>query len=551
MSTPGHVAWRLATLALDLLAVDPGGLGGLSIKARAGPVRDTFLAALTRLPAPTLRVHPAMPREALFGGLDLAATLSSGRIVDTAGVLAGGTIPVLAMAERCPSDRAAELAAWMGQTDTPLIALDEGADPGETAPPALLERMAFQVSLDGIGRLEAQPPVTRDIATARDRLENVITPREVSLTLTALAARLGIDSLRAPLLALKAARAHAALENRDKIGEIDVEIAATLVLAPRATVLPEPEDESAEDTPPEPQDQSSGDSDGETPKTPDDILVDAIRPHLPDDLLEILAARKSRLAKGTGAGQARKSNRRGRPLPSRPGKLGQGARVDLVGTLRTAAPWQVLRKRGDGPVKVQPSDIRVKRYEEKSDRLLIFAVDASGSAAMARLAEAKGAVEILLSQAYASRDHVALVAFRGSGADLLLPPTRSLVQTKRRLQALPGGGGTPLAAGLKVAGELALHARAQGLSPTLALLTDGRANIALDGTANRAQAGLDANTMASWLRSEGVPSIVLDTSMRPDKALVQLSKSLSATYLPLPRADARQMGQALSHGLDA
>lgn len=551
MSTPGQDAWRLATLALDLLAVDPGGLGGLSIRARAGPVRDTFLAALTRLPAPTLRLHPAMTREALFGGLDLAATLSAGRIVETPGVLAGESIPVLAMAERCPSDRAAELAAWMDYAETPLITLDEGAEPGESAPPALLERMAFQVSLDAIGRLEAHLPVARDLASAQARLENVITPVDLPLTLTVLAARLGIDSLRAPLLAIKAARAHAALENRLEISEIDIEIAATLVLAPRATVLPEPEEDSANDAPPEPQDQSSGDKEGETQKTPEDILVDAIRPHLPDDLLEILAARKSRMAKGTGAGQARKSNRRGRPLPSRPGKLSQGARVDLVATLRTAAPWQVLRKRGDGPVKVLPSDIRVKRYEEKSDRLLIFAVDASGSAAMARLAEAKGAVEILLSQAYASRDHVALVAFRGTDADLLLPPTRSLVQTKRRLQALPGGGGTPLAAGLKVAGELALHARSQGLSPTLALLTDGRANIALDGTANRAQAGSDAETMAGWLRSEGVPSIVLDTSMRPDKALVQLSKSLAATYLPLPRADARQMGQALSHGLDA
>ena len=87
-------------------------------------------------------------------------------------------------------------------------------------------------------------------------------------------------------------------------------------------------------------------------------------------------------------------------------------------------------------------DIRLRRYEERSDRLLIFTVDASGSAALARLAEAKGAIEILLAEAYARRDHVCLIAFRGTEAELLLPPTRSLVQTKRRLAGLPGGGGT-------------------------------------------------------------------------------------------------------------
>ncbi len=182
-------------------------------------------------------------------------------------------------------------------------------------------------------------------------------------------------------------------------------------------------------------------------------------------------------------------------------------------------------------------------------------MDASGSAAMARLAEAKGAVEVLLAQAYANRDHVSLIAFRGDDADLLLPPTRSLVQTKRRLAALPGGGGTPLAAGLRHAGELAIHARGQGLSPTVALLTDGRANIALDGQANRTAAREDAAAMARWLRAEGIPALVLDTSARPERALNALSKDLGAHYLALPRADAVTMGKTLERaihdGLDA
>ena len=554
MTSPGQAAWADLVLARDLVSIDPKGLGGMALRARAGPVRDQALDLLDRLPDPVARLHPTMPREALFGGLDLTATLSAGRLVETEGLLARPITPVLTMAERCPSERAAELAAWMDATDGALIALDEGAEPGEAAPPALLDRMAFHVTLDGIGRLEAKPPPRRDHSVARDRLADVITPKSAAAILTTIAARLGIDSLRAPTLALRAARAHAALQNRPEIAEIDMETAARLVLAPRAITLPDvPEDA---DQPPEAQDTSdSGQSEQQGPIPPEDILVDAIRPHLPADLLDGRDERTSRSAKGSGAGKKRRSNRRGRPLPSRPGRLGNGARVDLVATLRTAAPWQPLRGRGDGPVKVLPSDIRLRRYEEKSDRLLIFAVDASGSAAMARLAEAKGAVEILLSQAYANRDHVALIAFRGDGADLLLPPTRSLVQTKRRLAGLPGGGGTPLAAGLQAAGDLALHAQGHGLSPTIALLTDGRANIALDGAANRSAAREDAAQMARWLRSEGLPAIVLDTGARPDRALADLARTLAARYLPLPRADARAMstalGQALHDGLDA
>jgi hypothetical protein len=95
-----------------------------------------------------------------------------------------------------------------------------------------------------------------------------------------------------------------------------------------------------------------------------------------------------------------------------------------------------------GLLELRPDDIRLKQAQERSDRVLIFTVDASGSAALARLAEAKGAVELLLAQAYARRDHVALIAFRGDRAEVLLPPTRSLARARRRLADLPGGGGT-------------------------------------------------------------------------------------------------------------
>ena len=101
-----------------------------------------------------------------------------------------------------------------------------------------------------------------------------------------------------------------------------------------------------------------------------------------------------------------------------------------------------------------------------------------GSSALHRLAEAKGAVELLLADCYVRRDSVAVLAFRGRSAELLLPPTRSLVRAKRSLAELPGGGGTPLAAGIDAARELAFAVRRRGDTAVVVVLSDGRANLA-------------------------------------------------------------------------
>jgi magnesium chelatase subunit D len=214
-----------------------------------------------------------------------------------------------------------------------------------------------------------------------------------------------------------------------------------------------------------------------------------------------------------------------------------------------ASPWQVLRKRNDihdRALIVHRSDLRLKRYKEVSDRVLIFIVDASGSSAMARLGEAKGAVELMLAQAYSRRDHVALVVLRGQQAELILPPTRSLTTTKARLRGLPGGGGTPLASGLATALDTALRARRQGMTPSLALLTDGRANIALNGQPDRVQAQADAHQIATAIRAAGIAAVTLDVANRPQPALAELAQAMHSRYVPLPRADARAIAATLA-----
>jgi magnesium chelatase subunit D len=524
------------TAALVVLALEPG-VGGLWLRGRAGPLRDAVAAA-----AGGRRIHPAIGEEALSGGLDLAATLATGRRVLTAGVLEAPLL-ALTMAERAPRGLAARLGQWIDGGGA-LVALDEGTE-DEALAPALADRLGLFVATDGLRQgLDLPDPVA--LAAARERLP-FVEGGAAGAALAEASVALGIVSLRAPLQALAAARALAAYRGADLVADQDLRLAAELVFAPRA--LPPAEAPAAAEPPPPP---DPGEGEATAPQgeaLPQEMILDAVRAALPPDLLaKLAAARAARAARGGGGtGAAQAGNRRGRPLPSRAGRLDGRARIDPVATLRAAAPWQAIRRRltpDRAGLLLRASDLRLRRFEDRSDRVLIFAVDASGSAALARLAEAKGAVELLLAQAYARRDHVALVAFRGETAEVLLPPTRSLVQTKRRLAGLPGGGGTPLAAGLKAAAEVARLARARGMTPTLALLTDGRANIGLDGQPGRARAMEEARQTARLWR--GWPAVVIDTAMRPQPELAALAAEMGATCLPLPRADAARLSAALS-----
>nr|MDJ0852893.1 VWA domain-containing protein [Myxococcota bacterium] len=141
---------------------------------------------------------------------------------------------------------------------------------------------------------------------------------------------------------------------------------------------------------------------------------------------------------------------------------------------------------------------------------------------------------------------VALVAFRGREAELLLPPTRSLIRAKRGLAGLPGGGGTPLAAGLDAAAQLAEAVRRRGGTPLVVMLTDGHANVARDGSAGRARAAEDAQSAARLFRAAGLGALVVDTSPRPQPQARRLADEMDARYLPLPRADSAALCQAVS-----
>ncbi len=165
------------------------------------------------------------------------------------------------------------------------------------------------------------------------------------------------------------------------------------------------------------------------------------------------------------------------------------------------------------------------------------------AAGTARLSESKGAVELLLAQAYVKRAEVALIAFRGDTAEISLPPTRSLARAKRQLAALAGGGGTPMAAGLDLARRLAESERARGRTPLVVVLTDGRANVGGTDKLTPQEAAL---TSARAFAATGLASVFIDCSARPRPEGSALATAMSARYVALPRMDARSVVAAVN-----
>jgi magnesium chelatase subunit D len=433
-----------------------------------------------------------------------------------------------------------------------LVLLDEGED-DEAPPAALLERVGLHVEMAVLhGECAFDVATAAEVDAARARLPRVSASDAQRAAMVEAALRLGAPSLRAPLFALATARALAALEGLDAPSDHEMELALALVLLPRATRLPAAPPE-AEPPPPEPPSDPTTDQRIETSTDEPlaDRLIEATQAALPDGVLELLA--RSALS-GKGAGRARhgtevRTTKHGRAVGSRRGDPRRGPRLDLLATVRTAAPWQRLRGRPmddrTAPLRVVRDDLRVRRLVHRVGTTVIFVVDASGSSALARLNEAKGAVELLLADSYVRRDRVALVAFRGTRAELVLPPTRSLARARRALAGVPGGGGTPLATALDVARALAVAVRRGGGSPLAVLLTDARANVRRDGTGGRPQAEAEAREAARGLAGDGVPALLVDTSARPSPFARELAGAMNATYLPLPSGDPRRVGDAV------
>jgi len=535
-----------------LFAADPVGFGGVICAGQPGPGRDALIARIKTLMGdarPFITIPSHVARDRLEQSLDIAATLAMGRPHFEQGLIARAEtgIALLQGAERLSSDKAACLAAAMdansvaqGWTGFGALICDESHDDHDAVASALKERAAFYIDTRDVSLSQLVPSSVMMPPMGAP----VTVPDSVITELAQTALMLGIHSPRALIFASRAARMIAQWNNRNVVNYDDATLAASLTFEHRATCLPMPM-ESEEQAAPNPSTADANDESQDGPSHHEalsDRILEAIKAHLPEGLLAQLSATAlGRSGRGGGGAQAAKLGKmRGRPVGVRRGDPRNGARLDVIATLRAAAPWQTSRRavsEHHSSVIIRRSDFRIKRFKEKRETTAIFVVDASGSAAIRRLGEAKGAVELILADCYVRRDRVALIAFRGQAAEVLLPPTRSLQRARRSLADLPGGGGTPLASAIGMAAMMADDIRRGGGAVVIVFLTDGRANITRDGVADKARARSEADKAAEMMKLKGLESLVIDLSDRPDSSAKSLADTMDALYVPLPHAD--------------
>ena len=606
------VGMDLAKQALMLLAVDSE-LGGVVIPSAVGSGKSTLARAFADiLPegTPFVELPLNVTEDRLIGGVDLEATLATGVRVVQHGVLSkahGGVLYVDSISLLDSSavshimdaiSRGEVLVEREGLSEVHpakfmLVGTYDPTD-GEVRM-GLLDRIGIIVPFTAQNDYRARKKIvnivlgTRDeedtsdelkmlagfIQAARELLPRVSITDEQIRALIQTAISLGVEGNRVDIFTVRAAIAAAALAQRSDVDEEDMKQAIKLVLIPRATRMPEREaaaDDMPQEEPPE-EEEPEGDDDEAQADTPDaeaeeekketpdmieELMMDAIEMELPDNILNISLASKKKTTTGS-RGEAL-NNKRGRFVRAQPGEM-RTNKVALIPTLISAAPWQETRRR-DSKMAGRPKtallitkdDVKIKRFRDKSGTLFIFMVDASGSMALNRMRQAKGAVASLLQNAYVHRDQVALISFRGKQAQVLLPPSQSVDRAKRELDVLPTGGGTPLASALYLGWETAKQARTKGISQIMfVLITDGRGNIGLqaafDPNAEKMPKELlekEIEALSLSIQADGVASIVIDTQMNylSRGEAPKLAQKLGGRYFYLPNAKAEQIVEA-------
>ena len=548
---------------LTLSSIDPS-LGSLSIKANYSTVREAFLSSFLSLlkPKRLKKIYPFQNPTDFTKSINMIDTLTLGMPKYNEDIFSSDNVAlILTNTEKMEKGLATFLRDKINNNNNKFfIALDE-SESNEMPRTNLSEYLIFSVNLGGT-RYKDLKKVSlnrKKIAEAIQNLATVKVNKKILDYLIASAEMFSISNMHTIFSTLKVAKSICAYKGKKSVSREDITLAISLSMIHKAKKIPEFQQQEKAKTPEQEQlrdDNESKANNSELNNEDKKMLIDALKISLPSNLIESLLSKNSQtISLGESAGSGEKNNNfsAGRPIPSVNRKYSSDKRIDLMATLTKAIPWQKIRSssitKKNRKIIIYPQDIMIKRFEKQSERLLIFLVDASGSNAIGRLAEAKGAIEILLSDAYAKRDNVALISFSGLKADPLLLPTKSLVTAKKKLSSLPGGGATPLANGLLEAFNMADAARSRNIKPIIILLSDGRGNMSLDGEGDRVKAIKDTNYVASLIKQNAINNIFIDTSRRKTPIADELARELSGHYFQLPLANSSSISKAVQQSI--
>ena len=548
---------------LTVSSIDPS-LGSLSIKANYSTVREAFLSNLLSLlrPKRLKKIYPFQNPTDFTESINMIDTLTLGMPKYNEDIFSSDNIAlILTNTEKMEKGLATFLSDKIKNNNNKFfIALDESE--GNEMPRAnLSDYIIFSVNLGGIRYKDLKKVYInrKKIAEARRNLATVQVNKKILDYLIASAEMFSISNMHTIFSTLKVAKALCVYKGNKSVSREDITLAISLSMIHKAKQIPEFQQEEKAKAPEQEQLRDDNESKADNSELSNEnkkMLIDALKISLPSNLIESLLSKNSQtISLGESAGSGEKNNNfsAGRPIPSVNRKYSSDKKIDLMATLTKAIPWQKIRSssvtKKNRKIIIYPQDIMIKRFEKQSERLLIFLVDASGSNAIGRLAEAKGAIEILLSDAYAKRDNVALISFSGLKADPLLLPTKSLVTAKKKLSSLPGGGATPLANGLLEAFNMADAARSRNIKPIIILLSDGRANMSLDGEGDRVKAIKDTNYVASLIKRNAINNIFIDTSRRKTPIADELARELSGHYFQLPLANSSSISKAVQQSI--
>jgi magnesium chelatase subunit D len=569
---------NLAKHALLLLGIEPR-LKGVFIGAPAGSGKTTLARSFQSLmpDRPFVALPVSITADRLLGGLDLEKTCAAGTRHWQPGVLseADGGLLFIDQVNLLDSHIAAQIGMALANGEVPIeregvsrvistrfnligtFDSQEGQVSAAIATRAailvienptqsplqrieILERAAFE-RRDPAAFATAFDSETDEIrgmiSAARLRLPRVKITRRQSAILASSAVLSGVEGNGIDIFATCAARTNAALRGDLRVTEADLEMAVKLVIAPRATIAsvaaPEPAsvpldgDETQQPSIPSPA----------SAPVPDTALqIDSRDTSLPPNLIES-GGRRTPNARPGSRGETT-DRRRGRYSGSSP-EGATGDRIAIDATLRAAAPWQKQRRAGSKAFRIEAGDLRYKRFKRRAGALFLFVVDASGSMALNRMNQAKGAILRLLKDAYLNRDRVAMISFRGRSAEVVLPPTQSVERARRVLESLPVGGGTPLAAGL----ESAILLSERQPQTVIVLLTDGRANVAISSGGLRNE----LERLGAEIQRRLIDVVVIDTQARFTSRgeARDVARMLGAKYFHLPRDDGSRICEAL------